>query len=385
MPELAYETDAEQVEPLDDRYDTDATVWQDSHRDAAEAWINFKYPTAKRSEFPAGTLLSTRSAIFRQYRDGSGEVILTHDESEYYDDPPETLAWRFADGGVLIDTTVSPNLRRAYAGSGLRHAARNGTDRDVAYEEVPLDFVEEVIDQETELDGESFLDAAVTMHQNRPEGRLDIEDTDSPGVMIEHKSGHRVYVGRDRSAHRDHRIFAFVLDPDWEAPSAVDAIDLLKPDIVEVAENDGRDVRRHGEWWLVPNGGPQGTVQKPGVGSRPFGASPLANHVPREWATAVEDDVFLDRFAEAAGHYFDEEPETPQAAVRLVDEAAEDETVPITFHDIRTLADGVYVKGSIRHRNNEHFFETFEDWNRAYTHDKQVYTADREYQDIRVD
>nr|WP_317176135.1 hypothetical protein [Halovivax sp. KZCA124] len=84
-----------------------------------------------------------------------------------------------------------------------------------------------------------------------------------------------------------------------------------------------------------PGDEPAGLVQKPGVGARPFGPSPLKNHVPRDWATSIPDDVFIER---------------------VRDECEIPDHTP-TFDEIRDLAGSIYVRGSVRYRRREHYLD----------------------------
>jgi hypothetical protein len=49
----------------------------------------------------------------------------------------------------------------------------------------------------------------------------------------------------------------------------------------------------------------------------------------------------------------------------------------LAWHDVRTWADDVLVRGSIHHRDGDHPVEDVgEDWHIAETHNLEVYTAD---------
>lgn len=87
------------------------------------------------------------------------------------------------------------------------------------------------------------------------------------------------------------------------------ALELLRPGDVRLAFEDDDPPQRKGEWWLLPTRKvPVGSTWKPGLQSRPFGPSPLGNHVPTEYGFGVTDDVFMERFEEIA-------PEAPRRSL----------------------------------------------------------------------
>lgn len=350
----------------DDRYDTDTTVWHSTVSDAAGEWLNYKYPLASRSHYEAGTLLASDNLLFKQHDDGCGHVQHKND----------TCAIRTPDGVVLFNTTCDPGDSSMHCRWRMSNELRN---YDTPHEALPFDFIEELVAAETDIEPNSFMDGIVEASQNGgstyPRG-----GNDSPGVLLKHESGHDVYIGRDSSSHRDNELFGFVVPPRVTVESGDEAIDLLKPDAIQ--DIPPEKLSRQGEWWLIPTEEtPSGTIQQPGVGSRPFGSSPLDNHIPREWATACTDKEFLDRVSEALSQYPDIDcPDSPQDVVELIQERVNDPTFQITFHDIQTLADGIFVRGTLRHDKNEHYVEKIEDWHRTVTHDWEVYTADDEYQ-----
>lgn len=185
-----------------------------------------------------------------------------------------------------------------------------------------------------------------------------------------------MYVGSDPTATGP-PWYAFTVGPAEPVPApttAQDAADRLKPPAVRdtIAEDDFVP-QRHGEWWLRPTPlAPAGTIFEPGVQAKPFGPSPLGNHVPREWAMSVTDTVFVDRAHDAgAPASRTTPPEVFEWATRQV---RRDE---LEWHTVRQWADDILVRGTVRHRDHDHPVEKLgEQWHAAETHDFEVYTAD---------
>jgi hypothetical protein len=127
------------------------------------------------------------------------------------------------------------------------------------------------------------------------------------------------FVGRDPTATAQTiPLFGFVIErgSPYPTPStAKEALDLLRPGKVrEAFETDGPTPARQGEWFLLPTDlVPVSSVFKPGVNARPYGPSPLANHIPREYAFTVPDDVFVERFHEISPTAPDSIVEPPEA------------------------------------------------------------------------
>lgn len=353
-------------------YQTDANTWYDTLENAAEAWLSWKFPSGSQSEeYGPGVILSSPHQKFIQNYDGSGVVEHAGD----------ICAVRFKEGGVLLNQSCDPENHSWHPRHKISSVAR--FTRKV--EETPFAFVEAIVEEETDLNGESYIFAASHMTVNKMSNEERALDLGSQAIMIHHLTNHHVVVGRDLSAHFGNRLFGFVVDGNVEdVQDASDAIDLLKPDIVDEHTTRTKKPARQGEWWFLLTGEePQGSIQKPGVRQRPFGGSPLENHVPTEWVTNVPDGIFMDRVQDAIErHGIDYDPETPQEAVELVSFLEWCVNPPITMHDIRTMAEGIHVRGTVRHRNGEHsMLRDIEGWHRAVTHDQMVYTAE----DVGVD
>lgn len=195
----------------------------------------------------------------------------------------------------------------------------------------------------------------------------------------------RQFVGIDETA-KGNGLFSFIISPDDDLPmvrTAEEALDLLKPPGVNHALVGG-SVARQGEWWLLETERePASRAYKPGVGQRPFGGSPLGSHVPREWAMGVSEEAFMNRVSQKM-------PEalrfgnTPHEIFDTIGRAQ----VPVggdvelisklpDIDELRKLADGIFVRGTLRHRRNDHFMESIgEEWKLAKTHDVEVFSFD---------
>lgn len=212
------------------------------------------------------------------------------------------------------------------------------------------------------------------------------------GVLLAWPDESLLFVGKDPTAKDAIPWFAFSIEPMEPVPTpetAQDALDMLKPpDVRDIAHTEEWLPDRHGEWWLVPTQMvPAGTVFEPGVQSKPYGPSPLGNHVPREYAFTVTDSTFMDGF-----HYTVDAPgrlQTPSEVLEWSWRQQQKSPVPDyapDWNDVRNIAGDVLVRGTVRHRNNDHYVENLRnDWHRALTHDVEVYTGDEIATDIHLD
>lgn len=230
----------------------------------------------------------------------------------------------------------------------------------------------------------------VDYHQNQRARLLDKDlYSEAPCCLLVFPSHSRMFIGTDPTA-TDSGLFGFVIGPNdpIAAPDTCEqALDLLKPSGVAQASDAGNSPVRQGEWWLLPTeGAPESPVYKPGVASRPYGPSPLDNHVPREYGFGVSASEFMATFhsevPERAEH-FESPPEVldwvaKQRAFDDVEDIEIPEHVPVpTWDEIREWAGEVYVRGTLRHRENDHYLENVGDeWHIARTHSIEVHTAD---------
>ncbi|WP_435551964.1 hypothetical protein [Natrinema sp. CGMCC1.2065] len=192
-----------------------------------------------------------------------------------------------------------------------------------------------------------------------------------------------LFVGSDPTAKETTPLYGFLVDTFAPIPapaSAQEALDLLRPDQVRSAFESGDEPDRQGEWWLLPTKKvPVEETFEPGVSSRPFGPSPLANHVPREWGMTVSPGDFMDDVRDRV----DQLPGTIETAPELIEwvhrqhqRVPTPESVP-EWSEIQDLAGEILVRGTLRHRENDHFVESLgETWHVAETHNMEVYTAD---------
>lgn len=229
------------------------------------------------------------------------------------------------------------------------------------------------------------------------EARL-VDEIDDPddvhfGILLALPDDSLLFVGSDPTANDAIPWFAFCIeryDPMPAPATAQEALDLLKPPDVKDIEHDLDWLPdRHGEWWLIPTElVPGGEIHTPGVASRPFGPSPLGNHVPREWAATVPDDAFLETFhenVESAPSSIRTMPEAIEWTWRQTNKRVPPEDAP-TWADIRDWAGDIIVRGTVRHRDNDHFVENCGDvWHKAVTHDVEVYTGDGIAERIHLD
>lgn len=224
---------------------------------------------------------------------------------------------------------------------------------------------------------------------DRVEPSKDIDD----GALVVFPDESLLFLGSDPTAKDAIPWFGFTIEPGEPIPApetARDALDLLRPPAVrDVIDDAGWLPDRHGEWWLLPSKMvPLGTVFTPGVQSRPYGPSPLGNHVPREYGFAVRDSAFLSSFREevqSAPASIASVPEVIEWTWRQVQKSSPPDDAP-SWADIRAWAGRVLVRKTIRHRDDDHYVEDVGDrWHEAITHRIEVYTADSVAEDVHLD
>lgn len=224
---------------------------------------------------------------------------------------------------------------------------------------------------------------------------LDLEETDDVdlGALLAFPDESIMFLGSDPTARDSVPLFAIVIERHQPIPApetAHDALNLLRPeDIRDAFETEGDAPARQGEWWLLPTRKvPVGTHFQPGVNERPYGPSPLGNHVPREYGFTVPDDEFMDVVRDCV----DELPSSitsPPEVIEWVDrqhrKASTPEFAP-TWDEIQNLAGDILVRGTLRHRENDHYVEDVgEEWHSAQTHNMDVYTGDDYIDRVRID
>jgi hypothetical protein len=235
-------------------------------------------------------------------------------------------------------------------------------------------FLDEVADTEG-VDGSH--DDARLLHR---EDWLDDPDYGSDyGLLLVWPDETLMFVGSDPTASGP-PWFAYTIDPLEPVPApdtAQEALDRLKPPAVrDVVHEAGFVPQRQGEWWLRPTPiHPTGTTFRPGVQSKPYGASPLGSHVPTEWGMSVSDQQFIQNARAGADlpASVGTVPEVIGWATRQINKDGSD----LSWHDVREWAGDILVRGTIRHRDHDHPVEDVgEDWHLAETHELEVYTAD---------
>jgi len=300
------------------------------------------------------------------------------DVEEPIDDSP-TLGHDTApddDGAAVADMDVAPGRYDDAAPADLTDYCENYT--------FPT-FVDSVLD-------------AIGTEFTAGDARLvdDLEDADDEdvhfGALLVLPDETLLFLGSDPTAKDAIPWFAFAIEPFEPIPApgtADDALSLLRPPSVQdvLAEDDFLPMR-HGEWFLIPTTMiPAGTVVQPGVADEPYGPSPLGNHVPREFAFTVRDDVFMERFRESTSA-----PETVGTVSEAIEWTHRQISKPFAvkgapdWADIRHWAGDVLVRHSVRHRDEDHFVEDCGDqWHVAVTHDIEVYTGDEVATDVHID
>lgn len=245
---------------------------------------------------------------------------------------------------------------------------------------LPERFIEELIDENG---------AESSMHEYRlAEVHNNRSDDEGLELLLVGPEGDRIFVGEDITARDSNGLFGFVIQSEDSLPmvrTTEEALNLLKPGEAMAAEMDEKTPLRQGEWFLVPTDDePSGPVYSGGVSERPFGASPLENHVPTEWAIGVEADGFMSRFVEICPELADH-VDTPKEAIHRIHQAweiasiedVELETDVPEMAEVRDVAERIYVRGTLRHRENDHYMERVGDgWHLAVTHDVDVFTVE---------
>jgi len=207
-------------------------------------------------------------------------------------------------------------------------------------------------------------------------------------LLLVASDGTRMFIGEDLTARDSNGLYGYVIQPDDRLPlvrTTQEALDLLKPAQAASAEMEDVTPIRQGEWFLVPTDEVPVSDHISGeVSQRPFGGSPLENHVPTEYALGVDEDEFVRRF-EAACPELEGRFDTPQEVFQRVQQAfeiaqvedVELETDVPSFDSVREMAEPIFVRGTLRHRENDHYMERIgEDWHLAVTHDVDVFTID---------
>lgn len=377
----------------DPRYTASGPIDATRSGTVMEEWLDMQYPLETRGAETDGEIGGGTNYVGFQNEDGSGMLASKRGTAVY--------AVRTTDGQIILNES----RRFSWPFGGPYEDTEEARADGLSVYEVPFRFIGQVGTERTDAhivsDGDETGLVALGRTNEEDETEADMrnvdgrafvrgccdidmlpEEHDEEGALFTHASGVQIYVGRDSTAFDTNSLFGYV-PFDGEAgervPTAEDALDLLKPRSV-AASADPDAIQRQGEWFLTPLASthvehdPAGTIQKPGVNARPFGGSPLESHVPRDWRTGVSDAKFLARIYDAfPGLPSDGSIDTPQAVFDWLDEIDADDTY---FEQARAHADGVYVQGTLRHRENEHYLENADEWAVTETHDHEVMTVE---------
>ena len=192
-----------------------------------------------------------------------------------------------------------------------------------------------------------------------------------------------IVVGRDETS-TDSGLFAFLVDADEPPVRTVqESLELLRPPSVSAARADpDRRVHRQGEWWfLETESEPVHTVSGQ-LGAKPYGPSPMENHVARQYGFGLPEPELLEALSRVAsdgrcGAVFDDVPGCFEAIRE--GELVRGRNWSGRFRNFEWTAvpdasEGLFVRGSVRHRRNEHSMLSLGDaWHRAVCHDRTVY------------
>lgn len=194
--------------------------------------------------------------------------------------------------------------------------------------------------------------------------------------------GTQILVARDETS-KNSGFFSIVLEENSGVKTVADALETLKPDSVKVAERtEDIQVRRQGEWWFVEaNEEPAFSVSGE-LGVKPFGYSPMDTHVAKEYGFGLKRDELLRELSlyisdGECKQVFDNVPRCFDS-IRNRDilwEGNWSGRFPeFDWDRIESICEGIYVRGTVRHRNREHYMLDLEDnWYQAFTHDATVY------------
>lgn len=417
----------EQEIEIDRRYEPTRKACGDSQQDVADMWRNMKFPkyhvhyegSAYDDEWLdddfVGVLYSWSSGNSgfgrrmrrnsdpqvnyeaRQLPDGSGRIV-------YY---RTDVSIRYTDG------TVIHNENCGSSGFGRCAVPEGG------WLSIPLDNIETMIreSEHSERSEESRWSIAdvigkeersnkVSKYRNRR--RTDYRVGSHFVVVMENGTGY--LVGRDNSVNRgqgQQRFGVRIPSDDMERVHTVsDALDIIKPFPVRAAERQGRDIKRQGEWWLVPEHPdfqPEGILKKCLPVANRKKDYELYNMSLGEYETLAEpprecDDCGASSFDVDARNplvectecgkqyaYGDLTSDAWEDILRSMfpremtwlDEANDDILDSHVPRDLMQDEGDILVRGTFRHVDNEHsMFTLGERWHRAYTHGYEAWTLD---------
>ena len=203
------------------------------------------------------------------------------------------------------------------------------------------------------------------------------EDRSQTGVLLTHRTGVQLYVGKDSTLTPNESTDLYGYAPfdgchGTPVPSAADGFDLLMPQKVAAREA----YLRQGEWFLTPAKqhivrSLRGT-QTVSAKSQPNGSSPLYPYVPSEWTTRVSNGSFINR-AHARFPDLPADVTTPREVFGYVHQLDSTDT----YVDAHHLAEGIYVRGPLHYDGYESSIESIDGWHRAATFSQPLSTSVR--------
>lgn len=233
-----------------------------------------------------------------------------------------------------------------------------------------------------------FVDTLLEDSDVQDCGQALLLDRRGDEVLLGYQNGTQAFVGRDETASNA-GIFGFAVTPGEPVPfvSSVDeALQLLEPvPVTEAVEDCDDSVVRQGEWFFVPaDDSPESQVFKGGVGSRPYGESPLQNHVPRDYAFGASVQEIMERIEDRVPGLLDRVDEFEDLIEALSGmhewhwlNSYIGDSEKITLQELyREVFGGVYVRGTVRHQRKDHgMISLGEQWYNTYTHALDVRSA----------
>jgi len=214
-------------------------------------------------------------------------------------------------------------------------------------------------------------------------GEARVLDKDGGDVLLVYPGDVRVFVGKDETA-TNAGVYGFTVPEDVRLETTKQCVEFLRPNRVADRFGDSkcRDPVRQGEWWfLKTDDSPGSKVFKGGLGEKPYGVSPLQSHVPRDYAFGVREEEVFDRMRRVCPFLAEEIDELDELLYQVSNNMlqwgyASSEGLVSLRELVEQVFDGVYVRGTVRHRDGEHGMVSLgEQWHRALTHGRDVYSA----------
>lgn len=192
-----------------------------------------------------------------------------------------------------------------------------------------------------------------------------------------------IVVGRDETS-TDSGLFAFLVDADDPPVRTVEeGLELLRPASVSAARADpDRRVHRQGEWWFLETDREPVYTVSGQLDAKPYGPSPMENHVAREYGFGLPEPDLLRALSRVASDsrckaVFDDIPGCFEAIrdgelVRGRNWSGRFRN--FEWAEVPEACKGLFVRGSVRHRRNEHSMLSLGDsWHRTVCHNRTVY------------